>query len=78
MLWQLPVLPMAKFGIPDSWKYPISVCGVFTEEEYFDEYHCEYDPKVEGDQEEKWRLQLEEFIDDEDDNTVFVGIDYHI
>lgn len=69
---------MAKHGIPDSWKYPINVCGVFTEEEYFDEHDHPYDPAIEGDQEAKWRVQLEEFIDDADDNTVFVGIDYHM
>lgn len=69
---------LSKYDVPESWKYPISVCGVFTEEEYFDVYCCEHDPNVEGDNEAKWHRKMEEFIDDEDDETVFVGIDYHI
>lgn len=68
---------LAKYGIPDSWKYPIDVHDIFHNEMNVDKYSCikngngEWEPV-------NWRRTVDEFIDDADDDEVFVGIDYHI
>ncbi|MDO5123099.1 MAG: hypothetical protein Q4D44_00350 [Eubacteriales bacterium] len=69
-----------EYGIPDEWKYPISVHDLFHEEEYRSKSEFEdFDLvnrkliTIEG-----WRRTVDEFIDDADDDVVFVGIDYHI
>ena len=68
------------YGIPEDWRYPISVHDIFCEEEYFskseyDVYNVETKTRT---TKEGWRETLDDFIDDADDEDVFVGIDYHI
>lgn len=69
---------LAEYGIPDSWKYPISVHDIFHDEMNINQYSCTY--KETGGKWDSidWRRTIDEFIDDADDDDVFVGIDYHI
>ncbi len=69
---------MDKYGIPDSWKYPISVCGIFIDECYYDEHDTWYDDEQQKVVPMDWHEAMTEHIDDADDDTVFVGIDYHM
>lgn len=71
---------LKEYGIPDEWRYPIGVHDIFHEEQYLSKDQYErYDEEthkwttVEG-----WRETLDDFIDDAEDEEVFVGIDYHI
>ena len=69
---------LEKFGIPASWKYPISVCGIFIDEAYYSEYDAVYDEELKKWVPCSWQEAVDNHIDDADDNTVFVGIDYHM
>ena len=69
---------MEKYGIPESWKYPISVCGIFIDENYYAEGEVILDGDGLPRQHLSWQQVMEIFIDDADDETVFVGIDYHM
>ena len=69
---------MEKYGIPDSWKYPISVCGIFIDEIYYAEGEVLFDDDGKPIQHLSWQEVMDNYIDDADDETVFVGIDYHM
>ena len=69
---------LEKFGIPAGWKYPISVCGIFIDECYHNEYDAVYDEEQKKWVPLDWAQAIAMHIDDADDNTVFVGIDYHM
>ena len=69
---------MEKYGIPESWKYPISVCGIFIDENYYAEGEVILDGDGQPRKHLSWQEVMEIFIDDADDETVFVGIDYHM
>lgn len=69
---------MEKYAIPDSWKYPISVCGIFIDENYYAEGEVRFDADGKPMQHLSWQEVMEIFIDDADDEIVFVGIDYHM
>lgn len=69
---------LEKFGIPASWKYPISVCGIFIDEAYYSEYDSVYDEELRKWVPLCWQEAMDNHIDDADENTVFVGIDYHM
>lgn len=69
---------MEKYGIPDSWRYPISVCGIFIDEIYYAEGEVLFDDGGKPIQHLSWQEVMDNYIDDADDNTVFVGIDYHM
>ena len=68
------------YGIPEDWRYPISVHDIFCEEEYFSKSEYDvYNVKTKTrTTKEGWRETLDDFIDEADDEDVFVGIDYHI
>ena len=71
---------ISEYGIPAEWKYPISVHDIFhndgnVSKTAYDTYDAvERKWKTTN----EWRSYLDEFIDDADDEVVFVGIDYHI
>lgn len=69
---------LAEYGIPDNWKYPIGVHDIFHDEMNINKYSCTYDEKDGKYEHIDWRRTIDEFIDDADDDVVFVGIDYHI
>lgn len=68
---------LEKYGIPDSWKYPISVHDIFHDETYLDQYSCTYESDDGTEEHFNWRRTIDEFIDDADEDEVFVSIDYH-
>lgn len=41
-------------------------------------YSCTYNKETGKSEQIDWRRTIDEFIDDSDDDIVFVGIDYHI
>lgn len=68
------------YGIPASWKYPISVHDIFQDDHVlsksgYDEFDSETKKWKTTD---AWRRTIDEFIDDADDDDIFIGIDYHI
>ena len=69
---------LEKYGFPASVKYPISVCGIFIDEAYYSEYDAVYDEELRKWVPCSWQEAVDNHIDDADDNTVFVGIDYHM
>lgn len=69
---------MKEHGIPETWKYPISVCGIFDDETYHCDYDCIYDEELQKWIPLDWQEAMDNYIDDADDDTVFVGIDYHM
>ena len=69
---------LEKHGIPAKWKYPISVCGIFSDETYHCDYDCIYDEELRKWIPQDWQEAMDNYIDDADDDTVFVGIDYHM
>lgn len=69
---------LSKYGIPAFWKYPISVCGIFTNDTYLSDHDALFDKETKKWMELAWRAVLEEHIDKADDDTVLVGIDYHM
>ena len=70
---------LSQHGIPDDWRYPISVHDIFNENEYYSETdNAVYDEETKSWKVVGWQEVLDEYIDNADDNIVFVGIDYHI
>ena len=67
-----------EFGYSEKWRYPISVCGIFIDENYYAEGEVLFDADGKPRQHLSWQEITDIFIDDADDNTVFVGIDYHM
>ncbi len=71
---------LAEYGIPNTWKYPFSVHDIFS-----DDLHLTKDSYEYYDSEKKqwkdaggWIDQFQDYVDDAEEDTVFVGIDYHI
>jgi len=56
----------------------ISVCGIFIDENYYAEGEVLFDADGKPRQRLSWQEITDIFIDDADDDTVFVGIDYHM
>lgn len=69
---------LAVYGIPSEWKYPISVHNIFQEELCMDKHDCVMDKSTGKWIPVDWRRSIDEFIDEADEDDVFVGIDYHI
>ena len=67
-----------QYGIPDEWKYPIGVYAIFHSEEYMDKHSVTRDNETRKYSPIDWRKAIDQFIDEADDEDVFVGIDYHI
>ena len=71
---------ISEYGIPAEWKYPISVHDIFHNEGNVSKTAYDTYDAVEKKWKttNEWRSYLDEFIDDADEDIVFVGIDYHI
>ena len=67
-----------EYGFTEKCKYPISVCGIFIDENYYAEGEVLFDADGKPRQHLSWQEVMDIFIDDADDDTVFVGIDYHM
>ena len=65
-------------GFTSKCKYPISVYGIFIDENYYCECDAVYDEEQKKWVPQEWQQAIDMHIDDADDNTVFVGIDYHM
>ena len=68
---------LEEHGIPASWKYPIGVHDIFHDEMNINKYSCTYKEENGKWEHIDWRRTIDEFIDDADEDDVFVGIDYH-
>lgn len=69
---------LAVYGIPSDWKYPISVHNIFQDELCMDKHDCVMDEMTGKWIPVDWHRSVDEFIDEADEEDVFVGIDYHI
>ena len=62
------------YGYPESRKYPFGVHDIVDA----DIWMCSEDTAIEGDTNLDWESRMERYIDELDDETVLVGVDYHI
>ena len=62
-------------GVVDS---TISIHDIFHDEMNINKYSFTYNDETGKSENIDWRRTVDEFIDDSDDDIVFVGIDYHI
>ena len=67
---------LKEYGIPETWKYPLQITDVFINGTWMDESCTTNNQKSAGN--DDWQSIVAELIDEANDNTVFVGIDYHI
>ena len=65
-------------GFTSKCKYPISVYGIFIDENYYCECDAVYDEEQKKWVPQEWQQAIDMHIDDAEDDTVFVGIDYHM
>lgn len=70
---------LSEYGIPDNWQYPLNVGDIFNEDEHF----CEHDHAVFDEATKTWNMTgwheiLDAYIENADEEVVFVGIDYHM
>ena len=61
-------------GYPESRKYPFGAHDIVDA----DIWMCSEDTVIEGDTNLDWESRMERYIDELDDETVLVGVDYHI
>lgn len=69
---------MTKHGIPETWEYPIDIYGLFANNSYHDKSDSFYDEAQKKWVSIDWQATMSKHINDAEENTVFVGIDYHI
>ena len=61
-------------GYPEGRKYPFCVHDIVDA----DIWMCSEDTVIEGDTNLDWESRMERYIDELGDETVLVGVDYHI
>lgn len=60
-------------GIPAEWKYPIYIHDIVDADNWWSR-----DDVCAGDKENSWHTHIDEYLDSLCDDTVLVGVDYHI
>ena len=61
-------------AMPKEWKYPIYIHDIVDT----DDWQSKDDIQVGAEQQKSWHTILDEYIDSLSDDTVLVGVDYHI
>lgn len=65
---------MERQAMPKEWKYPICIHDIVDT----DDWQSKDDIQVGAEQQKSWHTILDEYIDSLSDDTVLVGVDYHI
>lgn len=65
---------MKREAMPNEWKYPIYIHDIVDT----DDWQSKDDIQVGAEQQKSWHMILDEYIDSLSDDTVLVGVDYHI
>lgn len=69
---------LEEYGIPDSWKYPVGSHDIVDESQWLSVEDCVQNPETGRYVPVDWRSCIDEYIDDMDEDTVLVSVDYHI
>lgn len=69
---------LERCSIPKSWKYPFSVHDIVDADNWLENGDCYLDSESGKHLHLEWHDQMDEYIDDLDDETVLVGVDYHM
>ena len=68
---------LEEFGIPKAWRYPLHFADIVDTDNWFSKDDCCFDEETKKYKPVDWRSRLEEYLDDLEDDTVLVGVDYH-
>lgn len=65
---------MKREAMPNEWKYPMYIHDIVDK----DDWQSKDDLQIGTEQQKSWHTILDEYIDSLSDETVLVGVDYHI
>lgn len=69
---------LAEYGIPESWKYPVGSHDIVDADQWLSMEDSVLDPESGNYVPVDWRSCIDGYIDDMDEDTVLVAVDYHI
>ena len=69
---------LEEYGIPSSWKYPVGSHDIVDEGQWLSVEDSVQDPETGSYAPVDWRSCIDGYIDDMDEDTVLVSVDYHI
>lgn len=69
---------LERCAIPKAWKYPFGVHDIVDADDWLAKDDCYLDAESGKYVPVDWRMQIDEYIDDLDEDSVLVGVDYHI
>ena len=69
---------LKRCDIPSTWKYPISVCDIVDDSQWLSEYDFTSDCQLDKKPPEVWHSRIDEYVEGLEQNTILVGIDYHM
>lgn len=68
---------LSEYGIPEEWRYPVSVHDIFDVEGWKSKDSYSTDKAEKHHFQMEWHKVIDDYVDNLDDETVLVGIDYH-
>lgn len=69
---------LEEYGIPGNWKYPVSAHDIVDADQWLSKEDCVMDSESGSYVPVDWRDCIDKYIDDLDEDTVLVSVDYHI
>ncbi len=69
---------LEEYGIPDSWKYPVGSHDIVDGGQWLSKDDSVLDAESEKYVPVNWRSCIDGYIDDVDEDTVLVSVDYHM
>lgn len=69
---------LKRCDILSSRKYPVSVCDIVDDSQWLSEYDFTSDCQLEKKTPEVWHARIDEYVEGLEQNTILVGIDYHM
>ncbi len=69
---------LEEYGIPNDWEYPIGVHDIVDADQWLGADDSVYDSETGKYVPVDWRGCMDDYIDNMDDDTVLVAVDYHI
>lgn len=69
---------LEEYGIPSDWRYPVYVHDIVDADQWLSKEDSVLDSESGKYVPVDWRSYIDDYIDDMDDDTVLVAVDYHI
>lgn len=69
---------LEEYGIPSDWRYPVYVHDIVDADQWLSKEDSVLDSESGKYVPVDWRSYIDDYIDDVDDDTVLVAVDYHI